>query len=92
MGGGTPVLDGDIYTFTFKNKNGAEFYCAISSDERTGFYLCLVMRGDSSKIMEIIESIELADLPADLAAPQNAGASVVGKHAGDTIYVIATIP
>jgi hypothetical protein len=88
LGGGTPVRDGNMYTFTFKNKNNAEFYCAISSDERTGLYLCLVMRGDSSKIMEIVESIELADM----AAPQNTLASVVDKPAGNTIYVAAAIP
>jgi hypothetical protein len=78
----------NIYTFTFKNQNNAEFYCAISSDDFTGLYICLVMRGDTLELSNLLNSVELAGL----SPPQNPKATVEAKPEGDALFIYAAIP
>ena len=56
MKGSEPVLEDDVYTFTFKNEAGVESRAILNTEGDN--YLLLVITGQNPKLEALIDSIQ----------------------------------
>ena len=54
--GSEPVLEDDVYTFTFKNDSGVESKAILNTEDDK--YLMLVITGQNPKLEALIDSIQ----------------------------------
>ena len=54
--GSEPVLEDDVYTFTFKNDSGVESRAILNTEDDK--YLLLVITGQNPKLEALIDSIQ----------------------------------
>ena len=54
--GSEPVLEDDVYTFTFKNEAGVESRAILSADDER--YFLLVITGQNPELEALIDSIQ----------------------------------